>query len=173
MARAKVIGGGFVVLLLCCGCGKSGLGEFKEFKCEGGRFKVLMPGTPTQENLTAAGIPLKTFRVESWDKGYAVAYADIPDEILRYGSVSAKLDAAVDGMVSNVHGKLIRAYDIQLAGRYPGREVKAELPNKNGVVVARIYLVRQRFYEVLVTGPQAWATSADANKFLDSFVLID
>jgi hypothetical protein len=173
MARVKAFAGWFGVLLLCCGCGGSGFGEFKEFKCEGGRFKVLMPGTPKEEKLSAAGIPLKTFRVESWDKGCAVAYADIPDEILRYGSTSAKLDAAVDGMVSNVHGKLIRAYDIQLAGKYPGREVKAELPGNNGIIVARIYLVRQRFYELLVTGPQSWATSADANKFLDSFVLID
>jgi len=173
MARAKSTAGWFVVLVLCCGCGKSGFGEYKEFKCEGGRFKVLMPGTPKEEKLSAAGIPLKTFRVESWEKACAVAYADIPDEILRYGATSAKLDAAVDGMVSSVNGKLIRSYDIQLAGKYPGREVKAQLPNNAGIVVARIYLVRQRFYELLVTGPQSWATSADANKFLDSFVLID
>ena len=173
MVRAQSLAACFVALILCCGCGKSEFGEYKEFKCEGGRFKVLMPGTPKEEKLTAAGIPLKTFRVESWDKGCAVAYADIPDEILRYGSNSKKLDAAVDGMVNNVNAKLIRAYDIELAGKYPGREVKAELPNKSGIVVARIYLVRQRFYELLVTGPQSWATSADANKFLDSFVLID
>ena len=173
MARAKSTAGWLVVLVLCCGCGKSGFGEYKEFKCEGGRFKVLMPGTPKEEKLTAAGIPLKTFRVESWDKGCAVAYADIPDEILRYGATSAKLDAAVDGMVSNVNGKLIRNYDILLAGRYPGREVKAQLPNNAGIIVARIYLVRQRFYELIVTGSQSWATSAEANKFLDSFVLID
>jgi hypothetical protein len=173
MARAKTLAGYFVVLALCCGCGQSDFGEFKEFKCEGGRFKVLMPGTPKEEKLSAAGIPLKTFRVESWDKGCAVAYADIPDEILRYGSTSKKLDAAVDGMVSNVNAKLIRAYDIELVGKYPGREVKAELPNKSGIIVARIYLVRHRFYELIVTGPQSWATSPEATKFLDSFVLID
>jgi hypothetical protein len=173
MARAQSTAGWLVVLVLCCGCGKAGFGEYKEFKCEGGRFKVLMPGTPKEEKLSAAGIPLKTFRVESWDKGCAVAYADIPDEILRFGSTSAKLDAAVDGMVASVNGKLIRAYDIQLAGKYSGREVKAQLPNNAGIIVARIYLVRQRFYELLVTGPQSWVTSADANKFLDSFVLID
>jgi hypothetical protein len=170
MTRIKALTGLFAVFLLLTGCAQKPQ-EYKEFKCEGGRFKVLMPGTPKATELTAAGIPLKTFSIEDWNGAYAVAYADIPEEILRYGNVSKMLDAGVDGMVANVNGKLIRAYDIQLKGKYSGREVKAELPSKRGIIVARIYLVRKRFYEVLLTGPQEWATSADAKKFLDSFAL--
>jgi hypothetical protein len=170
VTRIKALIGLFAVFLFLCGCRQKPQ-EFKEFKSEGGRFKVLMPGTPKADQLTAVGIPLKTFTVEDWNGAYAVAYADIPEEILRYGNVSKMLDAGVDGMVANVNGKLIRAYDIQLKNKYSGREVKAELPNKKGIIVAKIFLVKKRFYEVLVTGTQEWATSADAKKFLDSFAL--
>jgi hypothetical protein len=74
-------------------------------------------------------------------------------------------------MVRNVGGTLTSESRITLSGKYPGREVQADIPSKKGALRARIYLVDRRFYQAMVAGTKPWATSADATKFLDSFVL--
>ena len=40
------------------------------------------------------------------------------------------------------------------------------------IVLARVYLVDQRLYQVVVFGPKDLATSKDTLKFLDSFELV-
>jgi len=87
------------------------------------------------------------------------------------GSKMTKLlDGAENGMIQNVNAKLLRSSDTKLANKYVGREVKAELPNK-GLVLARIYVINRRLYQIVVTGTREWVTSADATKFLDSLVV--
>jgi hypothetical protein len=168
MARARAVGGMLVVLLLLSGCGKP---EFKEFKCEGGRFKVLMPGTPKEQQQEVSGIMLKSYSFENWSGAYAVAYADIPHSFGDLGSrMKVLLDGAESGMVKNVNAKLLQSSDIKLAGKHTGREVKAELPNK-GLILARIFVINRRLYQVVVTGTREWVASPDATKFLDSLVV--
>ncbi len=59
---------------------------------------------------------------------------------------------------------------IELAGKYPGREITIE---KKGEIVAkmRIYLVNNRLYQVMVLGPGAAFSTKDVGIFLDSFRL--
>lgn len=168
MARTCFVGGCCVVLLFASGCGKP---EFKEFRCSGGRFTVQMPGTPREQQQDVAGIPLKTYSVENWSGAYAVAYADIPHSFGDLSSrMTAMLDGAENGMIKNVNAKLLRSSEVKLANKFVGREVKAELPNK-GLVLARIFIINRRLYQVVVTGTREWVTSADATKFLDSLVV--
>jgi hypothetical protein len=168
MTRARWMSGCIVVLMLVCGCGKP---EFTEFRCAGGRFTVQMPGTPREQQQSVAGMTLKSYTVENWTGAYAVAYADIPWEYGDLGSKMTKLlDGAENGMIQNVNAKLLRSSDTKLANKYVGREVKAELPNK-GLVLARIYVINRRLYQIVVTGTREWVTSADATKFLDSLVV--
>jgi hypothetical protein len=164
----RSVGGLFVVLLFLSGCSKP---EFKEFRCAGGRFKVQMPGTPKEQQQEVSGITLKSYSVENWTGAYAVAYADIPHSFGELGGkMTAMLDGAENGMVKNVNAKLLRSSEVKLANKFVGREVKAELPNK-GLVLARIFIINRRLYQVVVTGTREWVASADATKFLDSLVI--
>jgi hypothetical protein len=168
MARVHWIGGFCVVLVFGLGCGKA---EFREFRCAGGRFTVQMPGTPKEQQQEVSGIMLKSYSVENWSGAYAVAYADIPHSFGELGSkMTAMLDGAENGMVKNVNAKLLRSSEIKLANKFVGREVKAELPNK-GLVLARIFIINRRLYQVVVTGTREWVASADATKFLDSLTV--
>jgi hypothetical protein len=142
---------------------------FHEFTSAEGKFRVEMPGTPTQETIYAVGFPLVTFRVEEEDGAYGVAYADVP---MIQGISSTQLEQALksarDGMISNVHGKFLGESKIRLDGKYPGREVRAELPIKDGLIKGRLYVVGSRIYMVMVTGLSSWVNSANAKRFLDS-----
>jgi hypothetical protein len=74
-------------------------------------------------------------------------------------------------MISNIKAKLTSASRTTLDGKYPGRNVEAELPDKKGILRARIYFVGQRLYQIVVLGKNQLVDSKDATKFLDSLVV--
>jgi hypothetical protein len=160
-----------VACFLAGGCRKV---EFKEFSSPEGRFKVEFPGTPKKTNQQAAGIKMTTYTVEEKNGAYVVAFADAP---IPSGETEAqlrkRLDGARDGMVGNVGGKLTSESDLTLKDKYPGREVKADIPSKKGALRARVYIVDGRLYQVMVIGTSSWITSAEATRFLDSFALTE
>jgi hypothetical protein len=156
-------------VLLVSGCGKA---EFKEFASADGRFKVQMPGTPKEQTQTAAGVTMKIYTLEEKDGAYAVSFADMPIPAGESeAQLQARLDGSRDGMLRNTGGILTSESKINLSGKYPGREVQADIASKKGILRARFYLVDRRLYQVVVTGTKPWATSANATKFLDSLVL--
>ena len=157
-------------LLLVSGCGKA---EFKEFASADGRFKVQMPGTPQEKTETVAGATMKIYTLREKDGAYVVGFLDLPiPSGESEAQLQARLDGSRDGAVRGVGGTLTSESNITLSGKYPGREVQADIPSKKGVLRARIYFVDQRLYQMIVTGTKPWATSADATKFLDSLVLM-
>ncbi len=82
------------------------------------------------------------------------------------------LDSSRDGAVGNLKGELDSEKDIKL-GDYPGREVRIAVDEGKKLFRARVYLVDQRLYQVVVFGTKDAATSKEADKFLDSFQLIE
>jgi hypothetical protein len=153
--------------------GKSGGSQsFREFTSEEGKFKVEMPGSPSRETVSAHGLTMISFQVEEKDGAYGVAYADIP--MLGAASsalITRALDSARDNMVSKVNGKFTGESRISLDGKYPGREIRADIPEKNGLIQGRLYLVKDRVYMVMVVGLPGWVNSANAKRFLDSLEL--
>lgn len=123
-----------------------------------GRFTILMPGTPTEDKKDGHSFMVQT------DQGvYMIAYKDFPGEIGNLppdqylDQVSEEL--ATDG------DKVVGKRKINLAG-YPGRELQYETADGlDGI--ARIYLVKERVYTVIVMPSKA----QDAQKFLNSFRL--
>jgi hypothetical protein len=173
-AASRVAG---VVVAVVCGVlgyqlanGKiGGPQKFREFTSAEGKFKVEMPGSPREETLYAAGIPLTTYRIEEKDGAYGVAYADLPiPEGASSQQITHMLNSARDGAVQNVNGKFKGESQIRLEGKYPGREIRADLPVDDGILKARMYLVKKRVYMLMVTGRSAWVNSANAKRFLDS-----
>jgi hypothetical protein len=146
--------------------------QTKEFRCPEGKFTAFLPAKPRKQNLNALGVTMKLFVFEERDGAYAVAFADLPlPPNERNDKIQGRLDGARDGMLRNVKGKLTGESRIFLQGKHPGREVRAALPEVNGALRARIYLVGPRLYQVAVMGIPDWVNSAEATKVLGSLAL--
>jgi hypothetical protein len=156
-------------LFLVSGCGSP---PFKEFSSKEGKFKVQMPGTPKETKQNAGGMDMHMYTTEQRNGAFAVAYSDSPVP-LGQSPAQAKLalDGARDGALKNINAKLTGEKDITLAGKHPGREITADLPDNKGQLKARFYIVDRRIYQQLVMGNKSWVESPDAAKFLDSFAL--
>jgi hypothetical protein len=134
-------------------------------------FSVAMPAAPTEMKQTVTTATGKLIVVVQAAKGpnaadFVVSYCDFPAGDLKESEVGQRLDQARDGAVSKLRGKKRSEEAIKL-GAYPGREVVIE---KDGEVVAkmRIYLAKNRLYQVMVLGN---GTVKDTAIFLDSFRL--
>src|SRR5262245_48345805 len=121
----------------------------KEFSSKEGGFKVQMPGDPKEQKQKAAGVDFTAYVIETKEGAVMVAYSDLPipggetDE-----QIQARLDGAVQGMVTNIGAKLDkdRVKKIMLDKKHPGREVSADVAQLGGEMQARIYLVDKRLY---------------------------
>ena len=147
--------------------------DWKEFASKEGRFKVLMPSEPThRENETESDFGKGTLIMETVEHSggmFGANYCDYPAEIKKH-SPDRVLDSSRDGCVANLDGKLVSEKKIKL-GEHPGRDIQVEVDGKH-IFRARVYLVGQRLYQVVVFGPKELATSKDAEKFLKSFELV-
>jgi hypothetical protein len=151
--------------------------EWKKFSGDSGRFSVDLPGEPKQQKQevpTDAGkITLTMYIVEAGNGGYFVALSDFPAALVQAADPEALLTNARDGAVRNVRGKLTGDKAITL-GEYKGREIQFEAGNATMKIVgqARLYLVGNRLYQLLVVGQQAEALEQSA-RFFNSFRLAD
>jgi hypothetical protein len=101
---------------------------------------------------------------------FSVAYVDYPYSAVRVTPTSSLLDGARDGAVERTNGRLLSEKLISLGG-YPGREIKikVETPKHTAIVRSRIYLVKNRLYQVLVVTSIQEAYSTIGTTFLNSF----
>jgi hypothetical protein len=139
-----------------------------------GGFTVAMPGVPTEKKQhvkTATGQLNVTLLLAEGrnDSVFVVSYSDFPEAELKKGTLEKRLDHARDGAVSSARGKLRSEKTIELDG-HPGREIAIE---NNGECIAkmRIYLVKNRLYQVMVLGNGMIFMTKDVGIFLDSFGL--
>ena len=150
----------------------SSLGSYAEFVSKEGRFKASFPGTPKEQTQSALGMKFKMFLVEEKDGVLGVAYFDLPSGSNPKGTqIDAALTNARKGMLQNMKATLVKEDRITLQGKYPGREIKADVPSKGAEMYCSIYLVDNRAYQVLILGKQEWLNSDKARKFLNSFAL--
>ncbi len=157
------------VFSLAIGCSKP---EFKEFSPSGGGFTVQMPGTPVEQKSSPGGIPMTTYSSDERSGGYAVIYADVPiADNESPAKIQTRLDGSRDGGLKNMGGKFISESQIQLGGKYPGRDIRADVPSKQAYARLQIFLVHKRLYSILAMGAKSWVDSPETNKFFDSFAL--
>ena len=167
------------LLLVSCGPALSQEPDWKEFASKEGGFKVLMLGAPRAEEQqvrSPAGPLVNRLFVTQTAKEevvYLVSYAEYPEDALKQFSPEQILEAARTGTVENLKGKLASDQKITLAQKHAGREFVVEIPNA-AQYKARIYMVDRRLYQVvMVTASKELATSKEAQKFFDSFTLLD
>src|SRR5262249_418176 len=134
---------------------------------------VSMPAEPMakkQSVKTATGVLHVVMHVADGrnDSNFVVSYCDLPASDVKK-DIDKRLDQARDGAVAKVRGKLRSEDVIKLKG-HRGREIVIE---KDGEVVVkmRIYLVKNRLYQVMVLGNTNVFATKDVSNFLDSFRL--
>ncbi|MFT3882289.1 MAG: hypothetical protein QM703_21885 [Gemmatales bacterium] len=149
----------------------SSMSSFTEFVSKEGRFKASFPGKPKEQTQSALGMKFKMFLVEEKEGVFGVAYFDIPGGDPKANQVESILTNARKGMLQNMNGTLIKEDRITLQGKYPGREIRADVPSKGAEMYCSIYLVNNRAYQVLILGKTEWLDSDKARKFLNSFAL--
>jgi hypothetical protein len=140
-----------------------------------GASSISMPGSPkeaTQKVNTPAGdIDVHTFIFEQSEVAYSIIYSDFPDALIASRDTEKMLDGARDGAISSVKGTLTAETKITLA-EFPGRELKIEAPDGKHTVVSRVYLVKNRLYQVAVATPKDASVGDDVAKFFSSFKLL-
>lgn len=147
-------------------------GGLEEFTSADGKFKVLLPGKPTEKALaTGKGIgPLKEVLLKAEGGSYTVRYADVAlptDEVER----QRFLDVVAERLAKIQNGKLTKRESITLDNKHPGRLIEVELPGMKEIMLARVYFVGRRQYVVQVVGTPALISSGAASRFLTSFIL--
>ena len=135
--------------------GRDKLAEFEQFRCPEGRFSVLLPGEPEKQiqpvNTAAGMINLVMYTAGSKKSGFAVAYAEYPQDLIAKSNPTEMLDGARDGAVANVNGRLLRESPLDFHG-HPGREVDIEVTKngQTGTVRVRLILVHNCLYQLMV-----------------------
>jgi hypothetical protein len=173
-----LLGGGCLCLLLCLGGGGAVAyliwghsPSWKEFSPPDGRFTATFPGTPKLQTKQAMGQTIQMYILElSWGQfAYSVAYNDLGVDAEAMGG-KAVLEGAARGLGGNIKSQK----DLRLQG-HPGKEVVVEM-QQGGITMVltnRIYVVKNRMYQVVVAGVKGKEPPASFPRFLDSFKLKD
>lgn len=138
-----------------------------------GRYRVDMPGQPKQNarpTATAAGmVQLHCEAVEpSKDMCFMVMYTDLPTT---FGPLNPDdvLNGAVQGLSSEYR---TRGSSLVECEGFPGREVYYDAADPLGQAIhgrVRLFMVKQRLYQVHYLGRPGTDNHPDVGRFLDSF----
>jgi hypothetical protein len=149
--------------------------SWKTITAKDNTFSFQMPGSPKEDRqlikTATGGVDLGTYLLDlpRSEGTLGVFVNEFPEEGIKALSPEKRLDSARDGAVANVKGKLKSEKKITLQEN-PGRDVLIEVDSKS-IVRVRLYVVKNRLYQVLVSGPKDLATSKTAERFLESFKL--
>ncbi|HYV38197.1 MAG TPA: hypothetical protein VE988_21100 [Gemmataceae bacterium] len=158
-----------IVIVTATGIAETGGGDWKEFRSKEHGFCVLYPSQPKLNVTKSGGMEMKVFDVELNKCVFRIAVVDYPGaQFEKEALAEERLELLTKSATAKL--KLEKATKITLAGALLGREIWAS-SDSGDMVHARVFLVNGRVYQVLVSGPRERATSAEAEKFLDSFVL--
>jgi hypothetical protein len=166
-----------VLVLSLAACGKS---EWQDLTVRDAGFSVLMRGEPfytkREIEVPAGRIVAHLYVSDRPDSVVAIGYTDYPIALV-LGAPPEKLFAGVrDTWLNRLHGTLTRSdRPLKIDDKHPGIEFSADgqIENTEAFVRARLYLVDQRLYQVVILGKTAAVPSRVVNRYLDSFKLIE
>ena len=177
-----------VCLSLLVGCNSSGTGSGvagiasgvpTPFTSAEGKFTIMAPGTMVesqQQVQTEAGaVTLYMFLHEKSDsEAYIASYADYDSQLTELVDPNDVLDGSRDGAVGNMGGTLTSETRITANG-FPGRDlvISATVEGRTVSARMRIFLVKNRLYQIMGLEEGANGVSAAIVAYLDSFKLID
>ena len=151
-----------VLLLPLSGCNKL---SFKEFSSPEGKFSVLMPGNPDKKTQSVEGLTVVGYGVEVRNGAFAVFYADIPP------GRPFNLSGGIKGAVAPYGGSVLSEKDYTFEGA-TGKEFEADAKNPKGYLSGRMFVINNRWYQVVAMGGNARLSNSDVQTFLNSFKLL-
>lgn len=139
---------------------------WQSFSSETGRFSVLMPGTPQQQ--TDADLHLFEVERPQDEVRYSVAYQDFPTAI---PTTEADLQQAFNQLRRTIEQEdgTITAESRLTLGGYPGIEFKIRFPKEGATGQARVFLVKQRVYSLVVKTSNGKNLTKSMEGFFRSF----
>jgi hypothetical protein len=160
---------------------KGSSADWEEFSHPQGKFTVIMPGIPqqfVQEVPSAAGklkMTINVVELRDQAKAFAVAFADYPPGV-DYGddAIAHKIiDGVIAGGARSRKGVVQKKTKIKL-GSHHGQECLLDIAGGDSKSLRRVYLVKNRLYQLFSDwSAKQGDTSADAEKFLNSFKVTD
>lgn len=143
------------------------------FASKDGKFSINLPDKPSEKTRKIKSgdreLDLHVFSVEQKDRAVVVTYLDYPK-----GTVGDDKDKFLAGVVERnvglLKGKVSAEEKIALGkAKHPGRDVKVDMPDKKQLYRARVFLVGDRVYQIVVLGPEEFVKGKEVDACLDSF----
>ena len=143
------------------------------FVSKAGKFSVALPAKPSEKSrkikVGDREQDLHVFSVEQKDRAYVVTYIDYPK-----GTIGDDKDKFLAGVVERnvglLKGKVAAEEKITLGkAKHPGRDVRVDLPDKKQLYRARVFLVGDRVYQIVVLGPEEFVKGKEIDEYLKSF----
>lgn len=146
---------------------------WNQYKPEGGRFSVEMPGVPkaTTVQVPIPGgntVPMTEATAVAGRVAYIASYVDYPASVTKGAAADSILTQVRNGSAA---GNTVRDEKKVQLGRVEGREYAVVQANGN-VAVTRIYWARGRLFQLVVDGHAGTEKLPATRKFLESFALI-
>lgn len=149
----------------------------EKYKSEKGNFSIDFPGTPTvSEDIVPTDVGNITMYSYMYEKSvteaYMVALSDYPSEMVAMSDEGDLLDGGKNGALESLGiSKLDEEKDIELKGGHPGKYFKGT--NGTYYVVYKMYLVKNRLYQVAVLKDGSYPMGKEFDAFMSSFKLLD
>jgi hypothetical protein len=146
---------------------------WNEFKPEGGRYRVEMPGLPKIAIVqipvgAGATVPMTEATAVAARVSYVASYVDYPTSVTKGVANDVILNQVRNGSAA---GNTVRDEKKLQIGRVEGREYTVVQSNGN-IAVTRIYWSRGRLYQLVVDGRAGVEKAPETRKFLESFSLL-
>jgi hypothetical protein len=165
--------------MVCClgpaflAAGSAAAQAWSVYSPEGGHCRVDMLGTPKAGTAPiliggSDSVAMTEAAVQAGKAASILSFVDYPDRIARAVPTDLLIDRGRDGMAA---GSVLRNEKKITLGRTPGREfLVAESNEANNAV--RLWWMRGRLYQLVVTSAAGIETRPDTRRFLDSFALL-
>jgi hypothetical protein len=154
--------------------------DAKPFTSNEGRFTISFPGRPDESTSTLKSpigdMVLHVFKVaRSNDKkdkeSYTLVYYDYPAEAIKSTTADKIFDAGQQGGLDELHWKLLKKTDVAKTDKAPAsRDLEIEVQGVTNY--ARMILVENRLYVIMVAPDADRGAAERARAFLDSFKLV-
>ncbi len=152
------------------------VGPQREFVSTDGGYAIRFPSAPstiTSQTPTDFGTVPSITTASTFERNeYVLSYTDVSDTMMPFGR-DVFLDAAKLEVSSRLNGSASHESNVWI-GDYPGRtfSVSGQVSGKDFVAECQMYLVRQRFYKLIVAGERSTFDGVQAESFLTSFRLL-
>ena len=158
-------------LLLLTGASRAQ--TWSEYRSEEGTLRIEMPGLPKLNTVAIAignneTAPMVEAQMATRLAAYQVSYISYPRRIGQSAATDVLLDNFRNKMAA---GSTYRSEKQLTLGPFSGREFVVVEANGRHTAV-RLYWVRGRLYQLMVTGGAGIENNPDARRFLESFALL-